>query len=963
MQPVLEVVMTPLPSQKKERIPPDVDQPRTVLADHNLQPRFILCSVCRKIMCTSLEGYKSVESILKDKKVDFYPYDLPSLKPLLVALRGLSSVEAAIVPGQLFLAHFTKGSITLAGLKDNIRELFQAIISWQSPLSPFIMSTERRIKGLKTKLKSLTVSFNLIKTFVNNYQEERDAFEIPVRLENLDKVWTDFQSTQSELESVDETIDEQLKERVDFETAYYRVKGLLLSKNKSPLSTSMTTSSSSSSQVHGSSSHVRLPDLKLPTFSGNIDTWLNFHDLYVSLVHSSVKLSNIQKFYYLRSSLAGEALKLVQTITISANNYHVAWNLLVEHYQNPSRLKQSYLDALFEVGTLKRESAADLHLLVENFEANVKVLKQLGEITEFWDSILIRMLSVRLDPTTRRDWEELSSTKPDVTFKDLTSFIQRRVTVLQTIQGKAVDTPASTQQMKRSSQRVVASHGASQVQAGRKCVVCSDHHPLYMCQLFSKLDVEAKEKEVRRHQLCRNCLRTGHQARDCSSSSSCRKCRGRHHTQLCSGMNSASVSSRHPSPQSTATASSAKLEQPKASVSATVTAPSSHASTGQARKGVLLATAVVKLVDDNGTEHVARALLDSGSECCFITESLSQVIKSQRTKISVPISGIGQSSTYARYKIVASIQSRVCDYSTSAEFLVLPKVTIDLPSVQVDTSSWTIPPGVQLADPLFYELNPVDIIIGAEVFFELFKVSGRIQLGESLPTLVNSVLGWIVSGKTSHGTPRSPIIANVATITDLHKLIEKFWSIEEDESTPNHSVEEAACEEHFRHTVKRNSEGRYIVRLPVKENVIEQLGDNRSTAVRRFRMLEGRLVRNPGIAQQYRDFMDEYLALGHMKQVFDYQSPPSPCYHMPHHAVVREESTTTKLRVVFDASCKTPEGPSLNDALMVGPTVQQEIRSIIMRSRIRRIMVIADAKQMYRQVLVDERDTPLLRIV
>lgn len=84
---------------------------------------------------------------------------------------------------------------------------------------------------------------------------------------------------------------------------------------------------------------------------------------------------------------------------------------------------------------------------------------------------------------------------------------------------------------------------------------------------------------------------------------------------------------------------------------------------------------------------------------------------------------------------------------------------------------------------------------------------------------------------------------------------------------------------------------------------------------------------------------------------------------MPHHAVIREESTTTKLRVVFDASCKTSEGPSLNDALMVGPTVQQDIRSIIMRSRTHRVMIIADAKQMYRQVLVDERDTPLQRIV
>ncbi|XP_062714102.1 uncharacterized protein LOC115267934 [Aedes albopictus] len=827
------------------------------------------------------------------------------------------------------------------------------------------MSTERKIKGLRNKIKSLLASFNLIKTFVEEYDEERDTFEVPVRLENLNRLWTDIQKTQSELESIDEaSVDEQIKERTEFETAYYRVKGGLLAVNKSPVAHTVQSPSPSSSQIHVPSSHVRLPDVKLPVFSGNIDTWLNFHDLFVSLVHSSVELSNIQKFYYLRSSLAGEALKLIQSITISANNYLVAWNLLVEHYQNPLRLKQTYLDALFEFASLKRESATDLHSLVENFEANVKVLKQLGEKTEHWDLILIRMLSVRLDPTTRRDWEEFSSTQQAVTFRDLTSFIQRRVTVLQTIRGKAVDTPAPLQQFKKSVQRPIASHGASQIQPARKCVICSDHHPLYMCQPFSKLDVEAKEKEVRRHQLCRNCLRKGHQARDCPSSSSCRKCRGRHHSLLCPGENFVTVNSRTPeSSQSPSASHSAPREPPRTSASATVHGPSSHASAGPTRRSVLLATAVVKLVDENGIEHAARALLDSGSECCFITEPFSQLIKAQRTKISIPISGIGQSSTYARYKITATVRSRVCDFSTPAEFLVLPKVTIDLPSASFDASSWDIPPGVQLADPGFYEANPVDIIIGAEVFFELFNVPGRIQLGEALPTLINSVLGWIVSGKNSNGTPKSPVIANVATISELHDLIEKFWAIEEDNSTPNYSVEEAACEDHFRHTVRRNSEGRYIVRLPIKDDVIKQLGDNRRTAVRRFRMLESRLCRTPELSQQYSAFMDEYLALGHMKQVYDHQSPPMLCYHMPHHAVVREDSTTTKVRVVFDASCKSPEGPSLNDALMVGPTVQQDIRSIILRSRIRRVMLIADAKQMYRQVLVDERDTPLQRIV
>ena len=131
------------------------------------------------------------------------------------------------------------------------------------------MSAERRIKALKTKLKSLLASFALIKSFVNNYEEERDSCEVSVRLEHLVELWTHFQTTQSELETADETnIEEQIKQRTDFETAYYRVKGFLLSVNKIPLSPIFNTSASSSSHHPAPSSHVRLPDIKLPLFTG-----------------------------------------------------------------------------------------------------------------------------------------------------------------------------------------------------------------------------------------------------------------------------------------------------------------------------------------------------------------------------------------------------------------------------------------------------------------------------------------------------------------------------------------------------------------------------------------------------------------------------------------------------------------------------------------------------------------------
>lgn len=313
--------------------------------------------------------------------------------------------------------------------------------------------------------------------------------------------------------------------------------------------------------------------------------------------------------------------------------------------------------------------------------------------------------------------------------------------------------------------------------------------------------------------------------------------------------------------------------------------------------------------------------------------------------------------------LFTTVRSRTSDYSAPVELLVMPKVTIDLPASSFDISTWKIPSEVQLADPAFYKMSPIDMVLGAELFFELFIMTGRIELGKNLPILVNSVFGWVVTGRSAPSLISSPIAANLALVTDLHQLVEKFWSIEEDTTNSCPSVEEAACEEHFQKTVHRNEEGRYIVRLPVRENILNDLDNNRRTATRRFRLLEARLARDQNLKAQYSLFMDEYLSLGHMERVQDYQQSPKRVYHLPHHAVIREDSTTTKVRVVFDASCRTASGPSLNDALMVGPILQQDLRSILMRSRMHQVMIIADIKQMYRQILVDPRDTQLQRIV
>ncbi|XP_063727120.1 uncharacterized protein LOC134854694 [Symsagittifera roscoffensis] len=157
--------------------------------------------------------------------------------------------------------------------------------------------------------------------------------------------------------------------------------------------------------------------------------------------------------------------------------------------------------------------------------------------------------------------------------------------------------------------------------------------------------------------------------------------------------------------------------------------------------------------------------------------------------------------------------------------------------------------------------------------------------------------------------------------------------------------------------------GRFTVQLPFKPN--SQLGDSLAQAKRRFNYLERRLEQNPELKDRYTAFIDEFLDMGHMEYIppGEIEKPVDSVYYLPHHCVFKEDSTTTKLRVVFDGSATTSTGQSLNDTLMVGPTVQDDLYSIIMRFRFYPIALSADIAKMYRQVALEDKSKDFHRIL
>lgn len=87
--------------------------------------------------------------------------------------------------------------------------------------------------------------------------------------------------------------------------------------------------------------------------------------------------------------------------------------------------------------------------------------------------------------------------------------------------------------------------------------------------------------------------------------------------------------------------------------------------------------------------------------------------------------------------------------------------------------------------------------------------------------------------------------------------------------------------------------------------------------------------------------MNDYLKLGHMLKINESETDGKLneiSYYIHHHAVIKETSTSTRLHAVFDASMPTSSGLSLNDCLMVGPVVQSDLATIIMRFRVHTIV-------------------------
>ncbi|XP_075170472.1 uncharacterized protein LOC142242835 [Haematobia irritans] len=588
---------------------------------------------------------------------------------------------------------------------------------------------------------------------------------------------------------------------------------------------------------HGAVHSLALPPCDIEVFDGDFQSWPTFRDLFTAVYVKNSRLSDIERLCHLLKKTSGDAREVVRRFPLTDRSFELAWRTLKETYDNLRILVSNQLKLLFDLPVLDTETSSGLKNLQRGINACISAMAVNNVPTNDWDPILIYLCVQRLPKISVTLWEQGISDKSALSsWVDMDRFLTERIQTLTCLRDlKGIDASKKTDGRKlrthftnavpksspsRSRNSQYTSH-SSRDSVDKICVLCPrQSHHLRVCPKFRNLSVNDRLTAVKRYRCCFNCLSRRHDVNNCATSRSCEKCQGRHHTLLhrdsSHSMNVATTSSTVSAARPT---DSSGLIDPQPSTSSGIVSGTSarqvfHVSQN---RSVLLGTAMVNIVHQ-GMTYPARALIDPASEASFITEKMQKLLRISITSAMSSISGVNQSVSITSRDICPLSIGSPIDGSVLVEAtaLVLPKISGNLPSFQVGRNYMSRLPNLRLADPNLFDSRPVDLLLGADVYPRIILQGVRSGILGSL-IAQQTVFGWLITGSI----PTSSVTVFSTTVEfmeedGLDKTLLRFWELEDLPRRAICSPADKFCEENFKNTTYRDSDGRYVVTLPIK---------------------------------------------------------------------------------------------------------------------------------------------------
>lgn len=245
------------------------------------------------------------------------------------------------------------------------------------------------------------------------------------------------------------------------------------------------------------------------------------------------------------------------------------------------------------------------------------------------------------------------------------------------------------------------------------------------------------------------------------------------------------------------------------------------------------------------------------------------------------------------------------------------------------------------------------------------------------PVAINSKLGWLLSGPLNsfnfvHLTVCNVIVSSdytnsqsTDTADQLVELLRKFWELEAIGITnvPPHMDSQFLSSVEF-------TGGHYEISLPWKEGCLN-FSDHFLLSLNRLRSLHCRLLKDPQLLKEYDHIIQDQLTRGIIEKVPDVgvdiggsQSRSDMIHYLPHHAIIRQDSSTTKLRIVYDGSAKLNSGDcALNDCLQVGPNFVPKLLDILIQFRSHPVALTADIEKAFLMIGISKVDQDALHFL
>ncbi|XP_067129376.1 uncharacterized protein [Centruroides vittatus] len=476
-----------------------------------------------------------------------------------------------------------------------------------------------------------------------------------------------------------------------------------------------------------------------------------------------------------------------------------------------------------------------------------------------------------------------------------------------------------------------------------RCILCKQNHPVYNCDYFLQLEVSQRNDVVAKNNLCFNCLSDRQKLSNCNSKSCCKICRKRHNTllhqekQAIIGSNAPVIDSK-PIPT--------KQDLNPDAIEFRESIPHSLSCIDKGNKTVILSTAMVWVLNHTtGASIQARAVLDLwGSMSNIVTRDFASRLGTPQERIDLTVSSISGNKTSVKFKLPATIINGNGSFSKTLEFLVVPRITDLFPVSSLHVSKTEIPR--QLADPIFATPGKIDMLIGAEAFFEIVKNDQiRLSCNNNL-TFRNTVFGYIATGSTD-SNDQDQYCGLISESESIDKCLQRFWQIETLTEAPSLMSKEEEWEIHCADGNQGDT----------------KLGRVKEVSIEEIESIVEETVKGQTIKGVISELHEGVFGLGpHGKEPPADQTAYNICYYLPHHGVFRPNKTTTRLRVVFNASAPTTSGLSLNDHLLKGE-VKEDVFEIMTRFRKYKYAFTGDIQKMFRQILIEPSQRDLLRIV